>query len=116
MTSGDLYTILRTSKERPTEIRTQSEDTSPEMERVQPKVLEGRVHTFFVASPEGTILNKLEWYKMGGEVSDRQWNAILGVLKVQGTNLDMNYLQKWAVSLNVTDLLERALVDAGLKA
>ena len=30
-----LYTILRTSKERPTSRRTQSEDTSPEMERVQ---------------------------------------------------------------------------------
>jgi len=68
-----------------------------------------------IASPEGTILNKLEWYRMGGEVSDRQWNDILGVLKVQGTNLDMAYLQRWAADLSVTDLLERALVDAGLK-
>ena len=51
---------------------------------------------------------------MGGEVSDRQWNDILGVLKVQGTNLDMAYLQRWAVALKVSDLLERALVDAGL--
>jgi hypothetical protein len=58
---------------------------------------------------------KLEWYRMGGEVSDRQWNDILGVLKVQGTNLDMSYLQKWAANLSVTDLLERALVDAGLQ-
>jgi hypothetical protein len=52
---------------------------------------------------------------MGGEVSDRQWNDILGVLKVQRTNLDMTYLQRWSASLNVTDLLERALADAGLK-
>lgn len=52
---------------------------------------------------------------MGGEVSDRQWNDILGVLKVQDTNLDMAYLQRWASSLGVADLLERALVDAGLK-
>jgi hypothetical protein len=87
-----------------------------ELRRVQSKVLEGSDRTFFVASPEGTILNKLEWYRMGGEVSDRQWNDILGVLKVQGTHLDMHYLQKWAASLNVTDLLERALVDAGLKS
>ena len=86
-----------------------------ELRRVQSKVLEGSDRTFFVASPEGTILNKLEWYRMGGEVSDRQWNDILGVLKVQGTHLDMNYLQKWAANLNVNDLLERALVDAGLK-
>jgi hypothetical protein len=47
-------------------------------------------------------------------VSDRQWNDILGVLKVQGTNLDMAYLQRWAAALKVSDLLERALVDAGL--
>ena len=86
-----------------------------ELRRVQQEVLLEGTRPFNVASPEGTILNKLEWYKMGGEVSDRQWNDILGVLKVQGTDLDMNYLQKWAANLDVTDLLERALVDAGLK-
>ena len=86
-----------------------------ELNRVQTKVLEGNDRPFYVASPEGTILNKLEWYRMGGEASDRQWNDILGVLKVQGTALDMDYLQRWAADLKVTDLLERALVDAGLK-
>jgi hypothetical protein len=86
-----------------------------ELRRVQQEVLAEGTRPFNVASPEGTILNKLEWYRMGGEVSDRQWNDILGVLKVQGTHLDMAYLQRWAASLNVTDLLERALADAGLK-
>src|SRR5205807_4582709 len=85
-----------------------------EFRRVQLKTLEGSDRPFYVASPEGTILNKLEWYRMGGEVSDRQWNDILGVLKVQDSNLDMAYLQRWAVALKVSDLLERALVDAGL--
>ncbi len=86
-----------------------------ELRRVQQEVLAEGTRPFNVASPEGTILNKLEWYRMGGEVSDRQWNDILGVLKVQGTHLDMAYLQRWAASLKVTDLLERALADAGLK-
>ena len=86
-----------------------------ELRRAQPEVLIEGTRPFNMASPEGIILNKLEWYKMGGEVSDRQWNDILGVLKVQGTALDMDYLQRWAVVLDVTDLLERALVDAGLK-
>jgi len=86
-----------------------------ELRRVQQEVLAEGTRPFNVASPEGTILNKLEWYRMGGEVSDRQWNDILGVLKVQGTHLDMAYLQRWSASLNVTDLLERALADAGLK-
>lgn len=85
-----------------------------ELHRTQLKTLEGSSRPFYVSSPEGTILSKLEWYRMGDEVSDRQWNDILGVLKVQGTNLDMTYLQQWAVALKVTDLLERALVDAGL--
>ncbi len=86
-----------------------------ELRRVQQEVLSEGTRPFNIASPEGTILNKLEWYRMGGEVSDRQWNDILGVLKVQGTNLDMLYLKKWSTNLKVTDLLERALVDAGLK-
>jgi len=27
----------------------------------------------YITSPEDTILAKLEWYRMGGEVSERQW-------------------------------------------
>lgn len=86
-----------------------------ELRRVESKMLEGSERPFNVASPEGTILNKLEWYKMGGGVSDRQWNDILGVLKVRGTALELPYLKQWAATLGVADLLERALDDAGLK-
>ena len=66
----------------------------------------------FVATAEDTILAKLEWYRQGGEVSDRQWRDILGVLKVQAGRLDLDYLQKWAVELNVADLLQRALKES----
>lgn len=69
-----------------------------------------------IVSAEDVILNKLEWYRMGGEVSDRQWGDVLGVLKVQGTNIDLPYLRRWAAALNVADLLEQALDDAGLSA
>jgi hypothetical protein len=61
------------------------------------------------ASPEDTILSKLEWYRMGGEVSDRQWRDILGVIKTQAVTLDRDYLREWAKELKVADLLERAL-------
>jgi hypothetical protein len=64
------------------------------------------------ASPEDTILSKLEWYQMGGEVSDRQWRDISGVLKTQAGELDVEYLRKWAAELQVTDLLERALKES----
>jgi len=63
----------------------------------------------FVASPEDTILAKLEWYRLGGETSDRQWRDILGILKVQGERLDRNYLREQSQSLSIRDLLERAI-------
>lgn len=61
------------------------------------------------ASPEDTILAKLEWYRLGGETSERQWRDILGVLKIRAGELDLSYLQKWAGALELSDLLERAL-------
>lgn len=67
----------------------------------------------YVASAEDTILAKLEWYRMGDEVSDRQWRDILGVMKVQAGRLDMDYLRRGAKLLKVTDLLERAIKEAG---
>ena len=85
-----------------------------ELRRIRQEVLAEGTRPFYMASPEDTILNKLEWYRMGGEVSTSQWNDILGVLKVKGTALDMAYMQRWAKALQVTDLLERALVEAGI--
>lgn len=64
------------------------------------------------ASPEDTVLSKLEWYRLGGEASDRQWRDVLGVLKTQTGELDLEYLRKWATDLRVSDLLERALKES----
>lgn len=65
--------------------------------------------TIYVATPEDTVLTKLAWYRLGGEISDRQWRDILGVLAVQGDRLDLVYLRQWADALDVSDLLQRAL-------
>ncbi len=69
----------------------------------------------YVLSPEDILLNKLVWSKQGGGISDRQWNDVLGVLKVQGSRLDLSYLKQWAAALGITDLLERAFIDVGPK-
>ena len=56
---------------------------------------------------------KLSWFRDGGEVSDRQWRDIIGVLKEQANRLDREYLERLASELGLTDLLMRALVQSG---
>ena len=63
---------------------------------------------FYLASPEDVVLNKLEWFRAGDEVSERQWRDVLGVLAVQHEKLDQDYLDEWAGKLGISDLLERA--------
>jgi len=71
------------------------------------EVPDGEV-TIRFASPEDTLLHKLIWYRLGNEVSDRQWGDVLGVLRVQGEALDREYLDRWAPQLGVAELLSRA--------
>jgi hypothetical protein len=61
------------------------------------------------ASAEDTVLNKLRWYRAGGETSERQWNDLRGIVQVSGRRLDLEYLNSWASKLGVADLLERLL-------
>jgi len=63
-------------------------------------------------SAEDTILLKLEWYRLGGEISERQWLDVLGVMRVQGDRLDQLYLDRWAGELGVLDLLNDARRDS----
>lgn len=67
----------------------------------------------YFSTAEDLILAKLEWFRAGGETSDRQWRDILGVLDIQSDRLDFKYLQKWAEELGVQDLLQKALQDKG---
>jgi hypothetical protein len=79
--------------------------------RVKQIVTNDPPHTIYIASAEDTVLAKLEWFRQGGEVSERQWKDILEVLKIQMGRLDMPYLQYWADDLEVFDLLEKALKE-----
>ena len=78
------------------------------------KLAEESDDEYYIATAEDVILNKLDWYRMGGEVSERQWGDLVGVLKVQGEAIDMDYLRHWAAQLDLMALLERALRETGL--
>jgi hypothetical protein len=79
-------------------------------QRIQVSTDPGR--WLYVYTPEDILLQKLRWYKLGSEVSDRQWRDILGIILVQGSRLDQAYLHKGAEALAVSCLLQRALREA----
>ena len=76
--------------------------------RVKAPVLGESEGEFGVVTAEDTILLKLEWFRLGGETSDRQWGDVIGVMKTQREQLDAAYLDKWATEIGVKDLLDRA--------
>ena len=67
----------------------------------------------YVYTAEDILLQKLRSFRLGREVSDRQWRDILGIVVVQGEDLDRSYLEGCAAELGVENLLERALGEAG---
>lgn len=83
-------------------------------ERLTPELLDAVSPSrgYPIPRAEDVILLKLEWFRAGGEVSDRQWGDVVGVIRVAGAVLDRNYLGRWAPELGVSDLLDRALAAA----
>lgn len=63
----------------------------------------GRPRPF--ASPEDTILSKLEWALHGG--GERHIEDALGVARVQGSALDWAYIRRWGSALGLSDLVRR---------
>ena len=62
-----------------------------------------------IATVEDVILLKLEWYRIGGEVSERQWDDIDRLIQLSRTNLDQAYLKETAELVGVRDLLDHWL-------
>ncbi len=65
----------------------------------------------WVDTPEHTILRKLEWYRRGGEQSERQWRDVRAITAVQGAALDWQRLRAWANHLGVSDLVQRLSLE-----
>jgi hypothetical protein len=91
----------------------EDEASRAQMKRRQRYVLEGEPGgELVVASAEDVVAHKLYWYRLGDGVSDRQWSDALGVLRVTGPRLDLEYLRRASLRLGVEDLLDRVLEEA----
>lgn len=84
------------------------------LERATPRTPPGATGPVRFASAEDTVLLKLEWYRRGGCLSERQWSDVQGMLRTLGPAVaDRVYLERWADAIGVRDLLDRALSEAG---
>jgi len=68
--------------------------------RVEGNLLGAQV---FVASPEDTLISKLEWAQQGGG-SQLQLRDVLGILQLRGEDLDIAYIERWVADLGLGDL------------
>lgn len=66
---------------------------------------------YLVSSSEDIVLAKLQWYRAGGETSERQWTDILRVIAAT-PKMDWAYVESWAPRLGVAALLARARAAA----
>jgi len=57
----------------------------------------------FVASPEDTVISKLEWAKLGGG-SELQLRDVAGILQLRGSALDTAYIERWVAELGLEEL------------
>jgi len=69
----------------------------------------GGASALYFYTAEDILLQKLIWFRLGGETSDRQWRDILGIVVVQGPALDRAYLKEQASALDLDALLAKAL-------
>ncbi|NET44053.1 hypothetical protein [Okeania sp. SIO2B3] len=56
----------------------------------------------YIASTEDIVLQKLRWYKIADNYSQKQWRDVLGVLKTRRKILDFDYLRLWSNYLKLT--------------
>lgn len=61
----------------------------------------------YVHPPEDILLQKLRWFRLSGDTSERQWRDILGIVRVQGDHLDRAYVRRNAGALAVEDLVDK---------
>lgn len=72
----------------------------------------GAPRGIWVTSAEDQVLRKLDWYRQGERVSDRQWRDVVGILRVHRGSIDRAYLATLAQRLGLATDLDEALRQA----
>jgi hypothetical protein len=91
--------------------QTDFHDSEMQRATLAPVLIDGESVICPVSTAEDIVLAKLQWYRDGDQVSDRQWSDIGNVIATN-PNLDLSYLRLWAGRVRVTDLLEKALIES----
>lgn len=63
----------------------------------------------YVHPPEDILLQKLRWFRLSGDTSERQWRDAIAIVRVQGDRLNRASVRQNAESVGVMDLVEKIL-------
>ena len=86
--------------------------TRSEMQRrIRIRLPTDATEELWVASPEDIVLQKLHWFRLGDEVSERQWRDALGVVRIRD-DLDRAYIDRWARDTGLSELWQRLQAEA----
>jgi hypothetical protein len=78
--------------------------------RIEGDLLGARV---FVASPEDTVIAKLEWAQQGGG-SQLQLRDVSGILQLRADDLDFAYIERWVADLGLGEIWRSVRGDASV--
>lgn len=79
-----------------------------QIERRTAMTIPGVAHAIWVTAPEDQVLRKLDWYRISGYESDRQWRDVVGILRIHGDAMHLDYLRETARALDLEALLDDA--------
>ena len=72
------------------------------------------ISALWITSPEDQVLRKLDWYRQGGQVSERQVRDIVAILQSNHRSLDYQYIKETADRVDLAELLHEAMAQAEL--
>jgi len=79
--------------------------------RASEHVVPGSAGRLRILTVEDILLNKLRWFKIGGELSDTQVRDIRALIALNRSVLDLPYLDRWSRELGLGELLDRFLTE-----